>query len=224
MLFRSPSAAQTGIEGLPSFAEPGISPDGAEIAFISGGDIWTVSAQGGAARLLVAHSANESRPLYSPDASRIAFNSDRDGGLNIYVMDLRTGDVSRLTHASGSEQLNGWSRDSEWVYFSSPDQDISSVTDIYRVRASGGTPFTVAADRYETEFFAAPAPEGGVIAISTRGNMARGQWWRNGHAHIDEAEIWLVREGAPPTYSPLTTGGKNSWAMWDGTGDRKSVV
>ena len=216
----APSAAQTGIEGLPSFAEPGISPDGAEIAFISGGDIWTVSAQGGAARLLVAHSANESRPLYSPDASRIAFNSDRDGGLNIYVMDLRTGDVSRLTHASGSEQLNGWSRDSEWVYFSSSDQDISSVTDIYRVRASGGTPFTVAADRYETEFFAAPAPEGGVIAISTRGNMARSQWWRNGHSHIDEAEIWLVREGAPPTYSPLTTGGKNTWAMWDDAGDR----
>ena len=105
--------AQTGIEGLPSFAEPGISPDGSEIAFVSGGDIWTVSTQGGAARLLIAHSANESRPLYSPDASRIAFNSDRDGGLNVYVMDLRTGDVSRLTYASGAEQLNGWSRDSE---------------------------------------------------------------------------------------------------------------
>jgi len=213
-------AAQTDVEGLPSFAEPGISPDGSEIAFVSGGDIWTVSTQGGAARLLVAHSANESRPLYSPDASRISFNSDRDGGLNIYVMDLRTGDVSRLTHASGAEQLNGWSRDSEWVYFSSSDQDISSVTDVYRVRASGGTPFTVAADRYETEFFAAPGPEAGVLAISTRGNMARGQWWRNGHSHIDEAEIWLVREGASPTYSPLTTGGKNSWAMWDDSGDR----
>lgn len=213
-------AAQADIEALPSFAEPGISPDGSEVAFVSGGDIWTVSTQGGAARLLVAHSGNESRPLYSPDASRIAFNSDRDGGLDIYVIDLGDGSVSRLTYASGSEQLNGWSRDSQWVYFSSSDQDISSVSDVYRVRASGGMPFTVAADKYETEFFAAPGPDEGVIAISTRGNMARGQWWRNGHAHIDEAEIWLVREGTPPTYSPLTTGGKNSWAMWDDAGER----
>ena len=206
-------------QGLPSFAEPGISPDASEIAFVSGGDIWTTSSAGGAARLLVAHSANDSRPMYSPDGSTLAFNSDRDGGLNIYLMDLRTGNVSRLTHASGQEQLNGWSRDSEWVYFSSTDEDISSMSDVYRIRASGGTPFSVAGDRYETEFFAAPGPEAGVVAISTRGNMARGQWWRNGHAHIDEAEIWLVREGSPPIYTPLTTGGKNTWAMWDETGD-----
>ena len=31
----------------PAFAEPGISPDGTEIAFVSGGDIWTVPASGG---------------------------------------------------------------------------------------------------------------------------------------------------------------------------------
>ena len=41
-------AAQADIEALPSFAEPGISPDGSEVAFVSGGDIWTVSTQGGA--------------------------------------------------------------------------------------------------------------------------------------------------------------------------------
>jgi tricorn protease len=205
-------------EALASFAEPGISPDGYEIAFVSGGDIWTVSSQGGAARLLVAHSANESRPLYSPDGRLLAFNSDRDGGLDIYVMDLASGAVSRLTYASGSEQLNGWSRDSEWVYFSSTDQDISSMSDVFRVRATGGTPMVVAGDDYETEFFAAPGPSGS-LALSTRGNMARSQWWRNGHAHIDEAEIWLVREGSPPTYEPVTTGGKNLWPMWSGDGE-----
>ncbi len=56
-----------GGEALPSFGEPGISPDGSEIAFVSGGDIWTVSSGGGEARLLVSHPATESRPLYSPD-------------------------------------------------------------------------------------------------------------------------------------------------------------
>lgn len=40
--------------GVPAFAEPGISPDHSEIAFASGGDIWTVHAAGGVARLLTA--------------------------------------------------------------------------------------------------------------------------------------------------------------------------
>ena len=43
-----------------SFAEPGISPDGREIAFASGGDIWSVPAGGGEARLLVAHDGDGS--------------------------------------------------------------------------------------------------------------------------------------------------------------------
>ena len=215
-----PVVSQVGEGALPSLAEPGISPDGAEIAFVSGGDVWTVSSSGGAARILVAHSANEARPLFSPDGTRIAFNSDRDGSVDVHVMDLATGTVERLTWSSGSEQLDGWSRDSEWIYFSSSDEDISSMTDVFRVRATGGTPMVVAGDDYETEFFAAAGPRPGLLAVSTRGNMARSQWWRNGHSHIDEAEIWLVREGDVPAYDPVTAGGKNVWAMWGGSEDR----
>ena len=73
----SPAAPSSGVAspGVASpapklaFAEPGISPDGREIAFVSGGDIWTVPATGGEARLLVSHTATESRPLYSPDGA-----------------------------------------------------------------------------------------------------------------------------------------------------------
>ena len=57
---QSPPAAPA---PLPSFAEPSLSPDRKEIAFVSGGDIWTVPAQGGEARLLISHEASESRPL-----------------------------------------------------------------------------------------------------------------------------------------------------------------
>ena len=39
----------------PVLSEPSISPDRAEIAFVSGGDIWTVPASGGEARLLVSY-------------------------------------------------------------------------------------------------------------------------------------------------------------------------
>ena len=217
------ATATANAQGLPSFYEPGISPDGAEIAFVSGGDIWTVSSNGGPARLLVAHSAHESRPLYSPDGSMLAFNTNRNGGLDVYIMDLRSGDVRRLTNDAGSEELSGWSADSRWVYFTSSGEDVAGMSDVFRVRTSGGTPMAVAADRYETEFFAAPSrDEAGVIAIATRARMAQSQWWRNGHAHIDESEIWTVREaaraGAAPTYTKVSVGGKNLWPMWGAGG------
>src|SRR5438128_11432852 len=87
---------------LPSFAEPGISPDGSTIAFVSGGDIWEVPARGGDARLLVSHPASESRPLFSPDGKRLAFASSRTGNGDVYVLTLATGDLTRRTldHAS----------------------------------------------------------------------------------------------------------------------------
>ncbi len=212
-----------GAQGVPSFYEPGISPDGREIAFVSGGDIWTVPAAGGAARLLIAHSAHESRPLYSPDGSMLAFNSNRNGGLDVYIMDLASGAVRRLTSESGSEELNSWSADSRWVYFASSGEDVGGMSDVFRVRATGGTPMAVAADRYEGEFFAAASrDEPGVLAISTRARMAQSQWWRNGHSHIDEAELWTVRTaqraGERPTYTKVTTGGKNLWPMWGAGG------
>ena len=99
------------------FTEPAISPDRKEIAFVSGGDIWTVPSEGGAASLLVSNPANESRPIYSPDGKQLAFISTRTGNGDIYLLNLATGDSRRLTFDDGFDQLDGWSRDGRWVYF-----------------------------------------------------------------------------------------------------------
>lgn len=204
---------------LPSFGEPGVSPDGATIAFVSGGDIWEVPSRGGDARLLVSHAATESRPLYSPDGKRLAFTSSRTGGGDVYVLTLATGDLARLTFDDAAELVTGWSPDSKWLYFSSNSHELSGVFDVYRVNAEGGTPMPAAADRYTTEYFAAPAPAGDVLAITARAN-AGSQWWRNGHSHLDESEIWLVRTGTSgPSYEPVTKGGaKDAWPMWSADG------
>src|SRR5690348_16530709 len=94
-------------EAQPAFAEPGIAPDGSEIAFVSGGDIWTVPTHGGEARLLVSSAATESRPLYAPDKSQLAFVSTRTGGGDVYVLSFASGDVRRITYEDGLEQLDG---------------------------------------------------------------------------------------------------------------------
>lgn len=196
---------------LPSFAEPGISPDGSTIAFVSGGDIWEVPSRGGDARLLVSHPATESRPLFSPDGKRLAFTSTRTGNGDVYVLTLASGDLSRLTFDDAVDQVSGWSPDSKYVYFSTGSHDISSMLDVYRVGVDGGMPMPVAADRYATEYFAVPAPNGDLVAITARAN-ASAQWWRKGHSHLDESEIWTVHG---TTYSPITKGGaKDAWPTW----------
>jgi Tol biopolymer transport system component/C-terminal processing protease CtpA/Prc len=212
-------AASPGTEALASFAEPAISPDRQEIAFVSGGDIWTVPAAGGEARLLVSHEANETRPIYSPDGRSLAFISDRTGGGDIYLLSLATGTLRQMTFDDGLDRLDGWSRDGEWLYFSTSSRDIAGMNDLYRVRARGGTPMPVSADRYTSEFFGAPSPDGQSVAFSARGNSAS-QWWRNGHSHLDESEIWLLHDAAStPKYERLVEGGaKHMWPMWGADG------
>lgn len=99
-----------------AFAESGLAPDGSEIAFVSGGDIWTVPATGGEARLLISNSANDTRPMFSPDKKHLAFVSTRTGGGDVYVLTFAPSDVRRLTFDDGIEQLDGWSRDGKWIY------------------------------------------------------------------------------------------------------------
>ncbi len=214
------TAFSSSVAARPYFTEPALSPDRKEIAFVSGGDIWTVPATGGAASLLVSHTANEARPLYSPDGRQLAFISSRTGNGDIYVLTFSTGDVKRLTFDDGFDQLDGWSRDGRWIYFSSTSRDIGGLNDLYRVSPSGGTPMMVSADRYTNEFFCAPAPDGKTIAFSARG-IASGQWWRKGHSHIDESEIWLLRsfDGGVGTYERVTApGAKELWPMWSADG------
>ncbi|MGH9386478.1 MAG: S41 family peptidase [Vicinamibacterales bacterium] len=213
-------SAQTRTAPAPraSFGEPGISPDGSTVAFVSGGDIWEVAAAGGDARLLVSHPATESRPLFSPDGSRIAFTSTRSGNGDVYSLTFSNGEVTRLTFDDANELVTGWSPDSRAVYFSSTSHDLTGMQDVYRVGVEGGTPMPVVADRYTTEYFAAASPAGDTLAITARGN-AGSQWWRKGHSHLDESQIWLVRLGTPPRYEPVTTGGaKDAWPMWAADG------
>ena len=219
------AAPPDAVAGLPSFAEPGIAPDGSTIAFVSGGDIWEVPARGGDARLLVSHAATESRPLFSPDGNRLAFTSTRTGTGDVYVMSLTSGDLTRLTFDDANELVTGWSPDGKFVYLSSNSHEVSGMLDVYRVSVEGGTPMPAAADRYTTEYFAAPSPAGDTLAITARAN-AGSQWWRKGHSHLDESEIWLVQESPAasgsspaPVYTQVTKGGaKDAWPMWGAGG------
>jgi tricorn protease len=207
--------AQTAV---PSLSDPAISPDGREIAFASGGDIWTVPAGGGEAHLLVTNPATESRPMYSPDGRKLAFVSTRTGVGNIYILTLATGDLERLTYSDVADRLDGWSVDGAWIYFTSSVNDVAGQGDIFRVKARGGTPLEVSKERYMNEFESAPSPDGQQIALVEKG-ISSLQWWRNGHAHIDETEIWLKPIAQGGGYHKLIAAdAKHAWPMWSADG------
>jgi tricorn protease len=195
-----------------NLAEPYLAPNRPEIYFASGGDIWRAPEQGGEASLLISHPAEDSRPIPSPDGKLLAFMSYRTGNGDIYLLDLATNALRRLTFDGFPDVLTGFSHDSRYVYFHSTARDISGMNDIYRVPVSGGTPERVEAMAYTNEFHAAPSPDGTALLYVARGN-ASAQWWRNGHSHLDESELWLHRTGQAPTRL-LPRGAKHLWPMW----------
>ena len=201
----------------PYLYEPSVSPTANEVAFVSGGDIWTAPLSGGEARLLISNPANDTRPLFSPDGKQLAFMSNRTGNDDIFVLTIATGDVRRITYDDGNDHLDAWSRDGKFLYFSTATNDIGSMNDIFRVNANGGTPMPVSADRFAAEYWAAPSPASTAVAFTAKGTVA-GQWWRRGHSHLDESEIWLVNSGS---YQKLSGGGaKDAWPMWSPDGKR----
>ena len=62
--------------GTSSSSTPRWSPDGRRIAFVTGGQIWTMDADGGNRTQVTRISTGAGNPVWSPDGRWIAFNSD----------------------------------------------------------------------------------------------------------------------------------------------------
>lgn len=67
------------------------------IAFVKGGDIYTVPASGGTAMHLTSHAGQELYPKFSPDCRSIAFSAEYDGTRQVYVMPTSGGEPRQLT-------------------------------------------------------------------------------------------------------------------------------
>lgn len=98
---------------------PSVSPDGSTVAFTYMGDIYSVPVTGGDACQLTSSPAYDASPMWSPDGSKIAFVSDREGSLDIYIMDARGGTPVRLTTHSSNEQIRAWLDNDHILYSAS---------------------------------------------------------------------------------------------------------
>ena len=104
-----------------------ISPDGSQIVFSRGwvdklkdqgrSNIWVVDTAGTRLRELTRGSWRDSAPVWSPDGSRIAFLSDRDGTTQLHVLFVATGELSQLTHIDKTPAGLTWSPDGKQLAF-----------------------------------------------------------------------------------------------------------
>lgn len=125
------SHLQTIISGPAFLAEPAWSPDGSKIAFARGHDN---TLEGYAMKLtcrpeiyvvdVFSHKYTSltlgeggTDPAWSPDGTRIAFNSFRDGNNEIYTMSSDGGDVQRLTYTDWAEAEPAWSPDGKQIAY-----------------------------------------------------------------------------------------------------------
>ncbi len=82
---------------------------------------------------LTNHIAIDDYPAYSPDGRKIAFISNRDGLLAVYVMNADGGDARKLTNDLPDCSGPAWSSDGTKLYFLSKDR-------AYVMNADGGNP------------------------------------------------------------------------------------
>jgi Tol biopolymer transport system component/C-terminal processing protease CtpA/Prc len=212
LLSSSPRGSAGAQESAPvaSLAEPSVSPDHSEIAFLSGGDVWSVPSSGGTARLLADTDGSAERPLFSPDGKQLAFVSTRAGSTGIDVVDIAGGALHRITYDDIAPTLDAWSGDGKYLYFTTYARAVNFESVIRRVPAAGGTPVDVRAETFVNQMDAAPSPDGSSLAYVRHGFGS--QWWRRGHSHIDESILTLSHDG---TFTSLTDGdAKVRWPMW----------
>ena len=99
---------------------------------------------------------------WSPDGSKILYESDRDGNHEIYVMNADGSDQTRLTFSSALDLSGSWSPDGTKILFSSGRE---GSMDIYVMNADGSNQ-TRLTNNPDSEGGAAYSPDGTKIAFS----------------------------------------------------------
>ena len=115
---------------------------GGRLAFSSnrdaagGFDIYLLTLNPWGIARLTTNSADDESPAMSPDGSRVAFVSYRDGNAEIYALTISDSTLTRLTNNAAADMDPAWSPDGSRIAFAS---DRDGNFDIYTVKADGSS-------------------------------------------------------------------------------------
>ncbi len=118
----------------PSWAEGGLLAFSSDRNARGGFDIYLLTLNPWRLERLTSNQANDESPALSPDGSKVAFVSHRDGNAEIYLLAVTDGTLTRLTNNSVSDSDPAWSPDGATLVFAS---DRDGDWDIYTADADG---------------------------------------------------------------------------------------
>ncbi|MFM7261716.1 MAG: hypothetical protein ACKO3W_14050, partial [bacterium] len=178
---------------------PALSPDGKTVVFTWRGDLWSAPSLGGAAMRLTANPAVENRSAFTPDGTRIVFESDREGVRNLWSIATDGSDLRQLTELDASFALSsvGMLAGKPTIFIDTTiEGDLFRGTRPYVVSVEGGTPVRL----HDAFGGAANASADGARVLFERGGSG---WSRRGYNGPDNRNVWLF-DVAGKTFAPLT--------------------
>lgn len=194
-----------------------ISPDGTTIAFTYRGDIFTVPVEGGKAQQITSNPGFDGYPVWSPDSRKIAFASNRQGSMDVYLTGREGGTPQRLTTHSGSEKPITFI-DNETVLFSA---DIQPAAESIFFPSNGQFQqvYSVSAKKTRPQLVSSLPME--CISINKHNEMLyqdkKGyeDYWRKHHKSPITRDIWLYTPAKEPHYTKLTVfAGEDRNPVW----------
>ena len=177
-----------------------------KVAFTYLGDIWLSDADGKNVRRLTVHKARDVTPRFSPDGKTIAFSSDREGNMDVYVIPTEGGAVRRLTGHSADEAVLDWTPDGKGILFAGQRGE-DFMGKLYVVPLAGGLPRDAGPDMGVAGSF---SPDGTKLAINRKSQS----YWRKYYRGAYQSDV-TVMDIAAKTFKDVTRfDGLDSWPMW----------
>jgi len=148
---------------------PDISPDGQRLVYVrnaaSTQSLWIADLAdiSGTQEVLVPSERFEQvyTPRFSPDGRKVAYSAWRKGGYrDVHVIDLETGQITKVTHDRALDTGPAWSPDGSLLYFSS---DRTGIANIYAWAPATGRTRQVT-NLVSGAYTPAPSPDGTTLA------------------------------------------------------------
>jgi tricorn protease len=170
------------------------------------GDIWTADETGQNIQRLTVHKARDVYPRFSPDGKWIAFSSDRNGNLDVFIMPSTGGTVKQLTSHSADDSVLNWTPDGRSILFSS-NRGEDFAPRLYTVSVDGGMPRNAGVDMGVQGSF---SPDGRRLAYNQKAQV----YWRKFYRGSMQSDV-IVMDASTKKFTNLTDfEGLDSWPMW----------
>jgi TolB protein len=190
------------MESKDPIMSPAWSPDSRQLAYVSfegsKSSIFIQNLRSGNRFQVSNKPGINGAPAFSPNGKKLVITlGGVEGNPDIYVLDITSRQVKRLTTHRAIDTEGTWSPDGRYIYFTS---DRSGGPQIYRISANGGTPERVT---FEGSYNARPrlSPDGTRLAMvhNDRGNF------RIAVMNIERKDLLVVsagRQDESPSFAP----------------------